>query len=114
MGEVYAATDQMTGRRVALKTVLCTATDDARAIRKLLDEVVNAQRVAHPHVFKIYDLHEHRDDVRGRVPFFTMEFIVGQSLRARLKREGSIPLADARTIARQLLSGLSAAHLKGV
>lgn len=50
MGEVYAATDQMTGRRVALKTVLCTATDDLRAVRKLLDEVVNAQRVAHPHV----------------------------------------------------------------
>jgi len=114
MGEVYAATDQMTGRRVALKTVLCTATDDARAIRKLLDEVVNAQRVAHPHVFKIYDLHEHRDDLRGRVPFFTMEFIEGQSLRARLKRERMVPIAEARTLARQLLSGLSAAHVKGV
>jgi serine/threonine protein kinase len=114
MGEVYAATDQMTGRRVALKTVLCTATDDARAIRKLLDEVVNAQRVAHPHVFKIYDLHEHRDDLRGRVPFFTMEFIDGQSLRARLRREQVIPIAEAQTIARQLLSGLSAAHSKGV
>ncbi len=114
MGEVYAATDQMTGRRVALKTVLCTATDDLRAVRKLLDEVVNAQRVAHPHVFKIYDLHEHRDELRGRIPFFTMELIDGQSLRARLKREGVLPLAEARILARQLLAGLSAAHAKGV
>lgn len=114
MGEVYAATDQMTGRRVALKTVLCTATDDLRAVRKLLDEVVNAQRVAHPHVFKIYDLHEHRDELRGRIPFFTMELIDGQSLRVRLKREGVLPVAEARTLARQLLAGLGAAHAKGV
>jgi hypothetical protein len=114
MGEVYAATDQMTGRRVALKTVLCTATDDLRAVRKLLDEVVNAQRVAHPHVFKIYDLHEHRDELRGRTPFFTMEFIDGQSLRTRLKQVGALPIPDARVLARQLLAGLGAAHAKGV
>lgn len=114
MGEVYAATDQMTGRRVALKTVLCTATDDLRAVRKLLDEVVNAQRVAHPHVFKIYDLHEHRDELRGRIPFFTMELIDGQSLRTRLKRSGVLSVAEARTLARQLLAGLGAAHAKGV
>ncbi|HTV20747.1 MAG TPA: protein kinase [Polyangiaceae bacterium] len=114
MGEVYSAIDRMTGRLVALKTVVCTAADDARAVRKLLDEVVNAQRVSHPNVFKIYDLHEHRDVRRGRVPFFTMEFVDGESLGARLRREKQLPLAEARAIALQLLSGLSAAHAKGV
>jgi hypothetical protein len=114
MGEVYAALDQLTGKKVALKTVVCTATDDARAVRKLFDEVLNAQRVAHPHVFKIYDLHEHRDALRGRVPFFTMEFIEGESLGARLRRSGPLPVAEAEVIARQLLEGLAAAHARGV
>jgi hypothetical protein len=114
MGEVYAALDQLTGKKVALKTVVCTATDDVRAVRKLFDEVLNAQRVAHPHVFKIYDLHEHRDALRGRVPFFTMEFIDGESLGARLRRAGPMPIADAAVIARQLLEGLAAAHARGV
>lgn len=114
MGEVYAALDQLTGKRVALKTVVCTATDDARAVRKLLDEVLNAQRVAHPHIFKIYDLHEHRDALRGLVPFFTMEFIEGESLGKRLRRAGALPVAEVALIARQLLAGLSAAHARGV
>jgi hypothetical protein len=114
MGEVYAAIDQLTGKRVALKTVVCTATDDARAVRKLFDEVLNAQRVAHPHVFRIYDLHEHRDALRGLVPFFTMEFIEGESLGKRLRRAGALPVAEVAVIARQLLAGLSAAHARGV
>jgi eukaryotic-like serine/threonine-protein kinase len=114
MGEVYAAEDRLTRRRVALKTVLCTAADDPRAIRTLLGEVANAQRVAHPHVFKIYDLHEHREPGHGLTPFFTMEFIEGESLGKRLRRDGTLPIDESRRIARQLLAGLGAAHDKGV
>jgi hypothetical protein len=114
MGEVYSALDDLTGKRVALKTVLCTAADDPRAIRKLFGEVLNAQRVSHPHVFKIYDLHEHFDENRGRVPFFTMEYIEGESLGLRLRRKGALRMAEARPLAEQLLAGLAAAHAKGV
>jgi serine/threonine protein kinase len=114
MGEVYEARDELTQKRVALKTVLCTAADDPRAIRKLFGEVVHAQRVAHPHVFKIYDLHEHVEPRHGRMPFFTMEFVEGEPLGKRLRRSGALPVPQARDIAQQLLSGLSAAHDKGV
>lgn len=113
MGEVYSAIDQLTNTRVAMKTVVCTAADDPRAARKLLDEVRHAQRVAHVNVCRIYDLHEHEDTLRGRVPFFTMEYIDGETLGARLRR-GALPLPTIRTLARQLLAGLSAAHARGV
>lgn len=113
MGEVYAARDELTQQRVAIKTVLCTAADNPRAIRKLLGEVAHAQRVAHPHVFKIYDLHEHVER-QGRIPFFTMELIEGESLGKLLRASGPLSLEDAQTISRQLLSGLSAAHEEGV
>jgi serine/threonine protein kinase len=115
MGEVYEAFDRLGENRVALKTVLCTASDDANAVKNLRREVRIAQRVSHPNVCRINELHEHLDPRRNRLPvhFYTMEFIEGETLGSRLRR-GPLPLAEARAIARQLLDGLEAAHTKGV
>jgi hypothetical protein len=98
-----------------LKTVLCTTCDDPRATRKLLHEVRHAQDITHPNVCRIHELHEHRD-ARGSPPvqFLTMEFIDGEKLGQRLRSNGAIPIADAEVIAMQLLSGLKAAHARGV
>ncbi len=114
MGEVYEAFDQLMDRRVALKTVLSTVPDRPRASRRFKEEVRNAQRVAHAHVCRINELQEHRDgSLAPALPFFTMEFIEGERLGRRLSA-GRLPLEDVRTIALQLLSGLEAAHERGV
>ncbi len=115
MGEVYRGFDLLLGQAVALKTLLCTSTDDPRAVRKLFDEVRNAQRVGHPHVCRIFELQEHEDprQFARPVPFFTMEFVEGERLSSRMGAE-RLSTADVRTIALQLLDGLKAAHGKGV
>ncbi len=115
MGEVYLAHDVLMNKVVALKTPLCTSSDDPSAVRKFFDEARNADRITHANICRIYALQEHRDPAGTRpvVPFFTMEFIDGESLAARLKR-GALPLATTRVIARQLLEGLRAAHEKRV
>jgi protein kinase-like protein len=114
MGEVYEAFDQLMDRRIALKTVLCTVADRPRAARRFKEEVRNAQRVGHPNVCRINDLQEHHDGVFGPpVPFFTMEFIEGDRLGNRLMAT-PLALEDVRVIALQLLSGLEAAHTRGV
>jgi serine/threonine protein kinase len=115
MGEVYEAFDTLMRSRVALKTVLCTTSDRPHAVRKLMEEVRNALRVGHPNVCRINELQEHQDPERraAPVPFFTMEFVEGTRLGARL-RAGPLPLADVRQIALQLLDGLKAAHARGV
>lgn len=114
MGEVYEAFDRLMDRRIALKTVLCTVADRPRAARRFKEEVRNAQRVGHPHVCRINDLQEHHESALGPpLPFFTMEFVDGERLGNRLLT-GKLPLADVRTIALQLLSGLDAAHARGV
>lgn len=115
MGEVYCAFDQLLRKRVALKTVLCTAGDDPRAVRKLIDEVRHAEAITHPNVCRIQALLEHREPngTRPPVPFFTMEFIEGETLAVRCRR-GLLDLPLIRSIARQLLEGLKAAHAKGV
>jgi serine/threonine protein kinase len=114
MGEVYEAFDQLMDRRIALKTVLCTVADRPRAARRFKEEVRNAQRVGHPNVCRINDLQEHHDGIFGPpVPFFTMEFIEGDRLGNRLMA-APLSLEDVRVIALQLLSGLEAAHTRGV
>jgi serine/threonine protein kinase len=113
MGEVYEAFDRLMDRRIALKTMLCTAGDRARAGRRFKEEVRNAQRVGHPHVCRINDLHEHEGTFGPPLPFFTMEYVDGERLGNRLL-EGPLPLEDVRVIAHQLLDGLRAAHQRGV
>jgi protein kinase-like protein len=115
MGEVYEAFDRKLNERVALKTMLCAASDSQSALGRLCHEVQLARRIAHPNVCRTHELHEHKERKRARAPihFVAMEFVNGEPLTERLLR-GPIPLTDALSIARQLLSGLEAAHDAGV
>jgi serine/threonine protein kinase len=114
MGEVYDAYDQELQERVALKTVIASASDNQRAARRLKAEVQLARRVAHPNVCRIFDLGTHVLDGTGNVlNFLTMEFIEGESLSKRIK-QGKLALAEVERLARQLLLGLAAAHGAGI
>jgi serine/threonine protein kinase len=115
MGEVYEAFDRKVPERVALKTMLCTLSDEPAAARRLCEEVKLARRIAHRHVCRIHELHEHRDapPSRNLVHFLAMEFVDGETLKAHLSG-GPIPPRAAGRIARQLLEGLGAAHAAGV
>lgn len=115
MGEVYAAHDEELQDRVALKTVTATASDNHRAIRRLKAEVQLARKVSHENVCRIYDLGAHRLENSGiLVSFFTMEFVDGEGLGERLRRQGPLGVSEAVRIARQLLLGLRAAHQAGI
>src|SRR6185503_17684163 len=82
MGEVYEAFDTLGRKRVALKTVLCSSSDDPKAVQKLVEEVRNAQRVTHANVCRINELHQH-GSAAPTAPaqyFLTMEFVEGEKL----------------------------------
>lgn len=115
MGEVYEAFDQMLEMPVALKTIISTACDSPKAIRKLKAEVQLARSVRHPNVCSVFDFWEHREGEDDRAPifFFTMEFIDGETLGQRLRRE-RLARPDVRRLARLQLLGLRAAHVAGV
>jgi len=76
MGVVYAARDDQLEREVALK-LLHPQLGGREATTRLLREARAMARLSHPNVVQLYDVGEHD----GRV-FVTMEFIVGQTLRA--------------------------------
>ena len=63
----------------------------------------------HPNIVPIYDVGEGEG-----VAFILMPFIKGDSLRARMEREGKLPISEVRRILKEASSGLAAAHEAGV
>jgi serine/threonine-protein kinase len=103
MGAVYRALDEELDEEVALKLVRGRGDDEL-----LRDEVRLAQKVTHENVCRTYDLED-----AGEQLFVKMEYIIGETVAARLKR-GRIAIADVVKIARGIAAGLAAAHGKGI
>jgi len=110
MGVVYRGLDTRLGRPVALKFLLPHYSLDASAKVRFLREARAAAALDHPHLCTIYDVGESDD---GRV-FLAMALYTGETLRARLTRDGPLPLPDALDITRQIARGLGCAHTGGI
>src|SRR5947208_7160895 len=95
MGEVYEAEDTELHERVALKALPSRLAGDSEAVARLRREVQLARKVTHPNVCRIFDLglHEHAGHATA---FLTMELLAGETLAARLERQG--PLAPAQAL----------------
>jgi serine/threonine protein kinase len=115
MGEVYLAFDELLGERVALKMPLPTLSDSPAAIGRLLNEARLARRISHPNVCRLHDVgvHEEPGRVDDRLYFVTMQYIEGERL-GQLARSEPLDVASALELARQILTGLGAAHAAGV
>jgi formylglycine-generating enzyme required for sulfatase activity/Leucine-rich repeat (LRR) protein len=76
---------------------------------RFLREARAAAGIKHDHVVSIYQVGED-----GGVPFLAMEFLEGEPLDKRLRREGQLPIADVLRIGRETALGLAAAHARGL
>jgi serine/threonine protein kinase len=119
MGEVYEAIDTEFDTKVALKTLGLTRLDDPAALAQFKAEVQLARRVTHPNVCRIFDFGVHGKSAPGRrdperVPFLTMELLLGETLGQRLKRCGRMSVTEAWPIVEGIMDGLEAAHAAGV
>ena len=108
MSRVFLAMDARLGRRVVVK-VLAPELAAGLSAQRFEREVRLAARLQHPHVVPLLAAGE----VDG-LPWFTMPYIVGETLRTRLAREGALPVADAVRLLRELADALSYAHGEGV
>jgi eukaryotic-like serine/threonine-protein kinase len=113
MGVVYQAWDEELGIAVALKTIRPDPDADPETGRerelRFKRELVLARQVTHKHVVRIHDLGE----ING-IKYLTMPFIQGESLAARVRRQGRLPVDRALHFAKQIAAGLVAAHDAGV
>jgi serine/threonine protein kinase len=119
MGEVYEARDSVLNETVALKTMVCTALDDPRAMARLLAEVRLARQVTHRNVCRILEFGLHRPRRAATqsgesVPFLTMEFLRGETLAQRIAAQGRLEPAFASDLLAQMVAGLDAIHMAGI
>ena len=108
MGEVYRAVDRKLRRDVALKFLNRTSLDRPESMQRFLSEAQAAASLDHPNICQVYTIEESE----GRT-FIVMAYLEGETLRSRLK-SGPLPLDLASRVAQDLLSGLGAAHAKGI
>jgi serine/threonine-protein kinase len=109
MGEVYRARDGRLGREVAVKVLPAALLADTGRMRRFDEEARAAGALNHPNILAVYDV-----GMEGVLPYVVSELLDGETLRARLTREGALPAAEATEVARQVAAGLVAAHDKGI
>ncbi|MEU6356162.1 serine/threonine-protein kinase [Streptomyces sp. NPDC047072] len=113
MGVVWRATDQLLGRRVAVKELpqddTLSEADARRRRDRTLREARAVAQLRHPHIIVVHDVVEH--DER---PYIVMELIDGGSLADRISAHGPVDAPEAARIGADLLSALRAAHAAGV
>ena len=114
MATVYLAQDLRHERPVALK-VLHPDLAVSLGAERFQREIKLAARLQHPHILTVHDSGEIAPAAGApAILWFTMPFIEGETLRARLAREGQLPLADAVRIIREVADALGYAHEHGV
>ncbi|MDO0926166.1 serine/threonine-protein kinase [Streptomyces sp. TG1A-8] len=113
MGVVWRASDEVLGRRVAVKELApddSLPDDDARRRRDhTFREARAVAQLRHPHIIVVHDVLEH-----GERPYIVMELIDGGSLADRIDRRGPVDPVEAARIGADLLSALRTAHGSGV
>lgn len=107
MGEIYRAQDHSLGTEVALKSLRRRQAPGGR--QGLVREVRLAREITHPAVCRVHDLIEDGGEL-----LLSMEYVRGEDLGKLLRRVGRLPPERALALARQLSSGLAAAHAKKV
>jgi serine/threonine-protein kinase len=108
MSRVFVATETALGRTVVIKVLSPDLAEGLNADR-FRREIQFAARLQHPHIVPLLAAGE-----SGGLPYFTMPFIQGESLRERLVSRGELPISDATRVLREVASALAYAHADGV
>jgi tetratricopeptide (TPR) repeat protein len=108
MSRVFLAEEVELGRNVVIKVL---PPDMAAGVNKerFHREIQLAARLQHPHVVSLLTAGA-QDDLL----YYVMPYIEGESLRAKLQREGELPVGEAVRLLKEIVDALAYAHSEGV
>jgi serine/threonine protein kinase len=109
MGEVYAGTHPVIGKRVAIKVLRLELAASAEAAERFIREARAVNQIDHENVVDVFAFGRLGD---GRL-YLVMDLVDGRSLRARLV-DGALPVGTALDILETIAEALDAAHARGV
>ena len=108
MSRVFLAEETRLGRKVVIK-VLPPEMSAGVSVDRFEREIRLAAKLQHPHIVPLLTAGS-QDDLL----YYVMPYIEGESLRAKLNREGELPMGEALRILRDVADGLAYAHEQGV
>ena len=108
MSRVFVAEESALGRRVVIK-VLPPDLAAGVNVERFRREIQLAASLQHPHVVQLLTA-----GAADNLLYYVMPFIPGESLRAKLAREGELPVPEVVRILRDVVDALSYAHAQGV
>jgi len=108
MSRVFVAEETTLERKVVVK-VLPPELAAAVNLERFRREIQLAAKLQHPNIVPVLT-----SGVTDGLPYYTMPFVEGESLRVRITRVGELPVADTVKILRDVVSALAYAHERGI
>lgn len=109
MGVVYLAEQVSLRKPVALK-ILAPELVNEQSWLRFKAEAKTLAALNHSSLVKVYDLGIHENTI----PYYSMDFLQGQSLEEILANNGPLPLRQALPVFIEVLDGLAYAHRNGI
>src|SRR4051794_17032178 len=109
MGTVYKGRHRLTGEAVAIKVMPSHLLTNPVYLKRFEQEYTAARTLDHPNIVRAIDFGR-----ENGTPYLVMEFVEGESVGAKLERDGRIPVADAIKLIVQVAQGLHRAHKQGL
>jgi serine/threonine protein kinase len=108
MGTVYLAEDLRHRRKVAIK-VLRPEVAASMGAERFAREIHIAAALQHPNILSLID-----SGAAGTLLYYVMPYVEGSTLRARLAREGELPIDEGLRLLREIAEALAYAHGRGI
>jgi serine/threonine protein kinase len=109
MGAVYRVHHIALDRPVALKVIAPEWLGTQAAADAFLQEARIAARLEDPRIVQVYDV-----GVYGEQTYIIMQLVPGETLEAKVARDGPLPLEEALRVVQEAAKALAVAHKKGV
>lgn len=109
MAMVFEGVQTSLNRKVAVKVLPPSATQSPEDVERFVREAEAAARLSHPNIVQIFEISE----AEG-IHYFTMELIVGRTLRQKLREEGAMPPTRVVKVLEQVADALRVSHEAGI
>nr|AYM54080.1 protein kinase [Byssovorax cruenta] len=110
MGAVYEGENLRIRRRVAIKVLHASVSENVEVVKRFEREAQAAALVGSEHICEVLDLGMLDDGTR----FMVMEYLEGETLGQRIKKTGRLTPAQSTPLLVQVLEALGKAHAAGI
>ncbi len=118
MSTVYRAFDTVLERQVAIKLMHREIATESDQLERFRREARAVAQLSHPHIVTVIDAGEEVMDPVGAAgagagvatPYIVLEYVEGETLKALIRRDGPLDVAQAIAYAIEIARALGAAH----